>query len=62
MPLDQALQDDDRIEFFRGSAEALLAAVSEDGVDIKAYFPWSEDLFPYLREAVSVISEIQQHD
>ncbi|KAF8478828.1 glycoside hydrolase family 1 protein [Gautieria morchelliformis] len=41
MPLAQALQDDDRVEYFRGYAEALLAAVTEDGVDIKAYFPWS---------------------
>jgi beta-glucosidase/6-phospho-beta-glucosidase/beta-galactosidase len=42
MPIAQALQDDDRVEYFRGYAEAFLAAVTEDGVDIKGYFPWSE--------------------
>ncbi|KAF8581201.1 glycoside hydrolase family 1 protein [Ramaria rubella] len=40
-PLEEALEDTDRVDYFRGSAEALLAAVTEDGVDVKAYFPWS---------------------
>lgn len=41
MPVEQALQDADRIEYFRGMTGALQAAVVEDGVDVKAYFPWS---------------------
>ncbi|KAH8112866.1 glycoside hydrolase family 1 protein [Phellopilus nigrolimitatus] len=41
MSIGQALQDDDRVEYFQGNCEALLAAVHEDGVDIRAYFPWS---------------------
>lgn len=44
--LEQARQDNDRVEFFRGYSEALLAAVTEDGVDVKAYFPWSEWILP----------------
>ena len=42
MPIDQAVNDTDRIEYFRGNCEALLAAVTEDGVDIRSYFAWSE--------------------
>lgn len=42
MPLDQALIDTDRVNYFRGTTSALLAAVNEDGVDVRAYFPWSE--------------------
>ncbi|EJD01909.1 glycoside hydrolase family 1 protein [Fomitiporia mediterranea MF3/22] len=41
MPIEQALQDDDRVEYFKGNCEALLAAVNEDGVDVRGYFPWS---------------------
>ncbi|GLB39494.1 putative glycosyl hydrolase 1 family protein [Lyophyllum shimeji] len=41
MPLEQVLVDTDRVNYFRGTTAALLAAVNEDGVDVKAYFPWS---------------------
>lgn len=42
MPIDQAVNDTDRTEYFRGNCEALLAAIIEDGVDIRSYFAWSE--------------------
>lgn len=42
MPLEQAIIDTDRVNYFRGTTTALLAAMNEDGVEIKAYFPWSE--------------------
>jgi beta-glucosidase/6-phospho-beta-glucosidase/beta-galactosidase len=42
MPIDQAINDTDRTEYFRGNCEALLAAITEDGVDIRSYFAWSE--------------------
>jgi len=42
LPIDQALDDTDRVEYFRGNCEALLAAITEDGVDIRSYFGWSE--------------------
>ena len=42
MQVDQAVKDTDRIEYFRGNCEALLAAITEDGVDIRSYFAWSE--------------------
>lgn len=42
IPRDQALVDTDRVNYFRGTTAALLAAIHEDGVDVKAYFPWSE--------------------
>ena len=42
MPIDQAVNDTDRTEYFRGNCEALLAAITEDGVDIRSYFAWSE--------------------
>lgn len=42
MPIDQAVNDTDRTEYFRGNCEALLTAITEDGVDIRSYFSWSE--------------------
>ena len=41
IPKEQALIDTDRVNYFRGTTTALLAAIHEDGVEIKAYFPWS---------------------
>jgi len=41
LPIEQAVIDTDRINYFRGTTAALLAARNEDGVDIRAYFPWS---------------------
>ncbi|QRV98809.1 glycoside hydrolase family 1 protein [Ceratobasidium sp. AG-Ba] len=41
MPLVDALADKDRVEYFEGNTKALTAAVFEDGVEIKSYFPWS---------------------
>ena len=41
MPLEQALEDTDRVEYFRGMTDAITKAVLDDGVDIRAYFPWS---------------------
>ncbi|KAH8113602.1 glycoside hydrolase family 1 protein [Phellopilus nigrolimitatus] len=40
-PLEEALQDDDRVAYFEGAAENLLKAVKEDGVDVRGYFGWS---------------------
>lgn len=42
MPIDQAVNDADRTEYFRGNCEALFAAITEDGVDIRSYFAWSK--------------------
>ncbi|KAF9447997.1 glycoside hydrolase family 1 protein [Macrolepiota fuliginosa MF-IS2] len=41
IPRDQALADTDRVNYFRGTTASLLAAINEDGVDVRAYFPWS---------------------
>ena len=41
MSLEQALADTDRTQYYRGHLESLLAAITEDGVNIKAYFAWS---------------------
>ncbi|KAG5648404.1 hypothetical protein DXG03_004978 [Asterophora parasitica] len=41
LPIEQALIDTDRVSYFRGTTAALLAAVNEDGVDVRSYFPWS---------------------
>jgi beta-glucosidase/6-phospho-beta-glucosidase/beta-galactosidase len=40
-PIEEALQDDDRVNYFKGITASLKAAVLEDGVDVRAYFPWS---------------------
>lgn len=42
MTIEQALKDYDRVEYFRGMTAAIYGAVLEDGVPVKAYFPWSE--------------------
>ncbi|KAI0030154.1 beta-glucosidase [Vararia minispora EC-137] len=41
MSLEDALHDADRVEYFRGMTDAIARAVAEDGVDVRAYFPWS---------------------
>ena len=46
MPIEQALQDDDRVHYYKGVTDSLLAAVTEDGVDVRAYFGWSASCFP----------------
>ncbi|PSR73245.1 hypothetical protein PHLCEN_2v10905 [Hermanssonia centrifuga] len=39
--VEEALQDDDRVQYYRGVTSSLLAAVKEDGVDVRGYFGWS---------------------
>jgi beta-glucosidase len=41
IPREQALVDTDRVNYFRGATASLLAAINEDGIDVRAYFPWS---------------------
>ncbi|KAF9652271.1 glycoside hydrolase family 1 protein [Thelephora ganbajun] len=41
MPIDRAINDTNRVEYFRGNCEVMLAAITEDGVDIRSYFAWS---------------------
>ncbi|TFK65539.1 glycoside hydrolase family 1 protein [Pluteus cervinus] len=41
LPISEAVKDDARVHYFRGTTAALLAAINEDGVDVRAYFPWS---------------------
>jgi len=47
LTVDQAIKDTDRVEYFQGNMKAMLAAVAEDGVDVRSYYAWSEPLhFP----------------
>lgn len=46
--MEQAVHDVDRQEYFQEYTKALLQAVTEDGVDIRGYFAWSE-CFPALK-------------
>jgi beta-glucosidase len=41
MTLEQAIMDNDRIDFYRGALENVLRSIREDGVDIRSYFGWS---------------------
>ncbi|KAI0659353.1 beta-glucosidase 1A [Cubamyces menziesii] len=41
LPVDQVVKDTDRVEYFQGYTDALLRAVTEDGVPVKGYFAWS---------------------
>ncbi|KAF9260580.1 glycoside hydrolase family 1 protein [Marasmius fiardii PR-910] len=39
--LEDAVDDADRVNYFRGYTDALLRAVNEDGVDVRSYFAWT---------------------
>jgi len=41
MPIEKAVEDTDRVEFFEGMVNVVLAAQTEDGVDVRSYFAWS---------------------
>ena len=41
MPLEEAIHDQDRVHYYQGVTTSLLAAVREDGVDVRGYFGWS---------------------
>lgn len=41
LPKEQILEDDFRVEYFRGYVKALAEASAEDGVDVKGYSAWS---------------------
>ena len=40
-PIEEAVNDEERVHYFQGTTSSLLAAMHEDGVDIRSYFPWS---------------------
>lgn len=41
MTIEDALLDTDRKNYYEGNLNAILAAVNEEGVNVKAYFAWS---------------------
>ena len=41
LPVDVVVNDKDRIEYYETYANAMLQAVTEDGVPVKSYFAWS---------------------
>ncbi|KAG6845054.1 hypothetical protein H0H87_001391 [Tephrocybe sp. NHM501043] len=41
MPIEEVVVDTDRVKYFTGTTKNLLAAINEDGVDVRSYFPWS---------------------
>jgi len=41
LPMEKILEDDFRLEYFRGYVEAMAQAVAEDGVDCRGYMAWS---------------------
>ncbi|KAG6380493.1 glycoside hydrolase family 1 protein [Boletus reticuloceps] len=43
-PIEAALQDHDRVNYFKGATASLKAAVLEDRVDVRAYFTWIDEL------------------
>lgn len=62
MPKEQAIKDTDRVNYFRGNTKAILDAVNEDGVDVRAYFPWSLlDNFEWYAAEASVWGNALAH-
>lgn len=47
MPIEEALQDEPRVQYYRGVTDSLIKAVVEDKVDVRAYFAWSTS-FPHF--------------
>ncbi|KAI0711358.1 beta-glucosidase 1A [Earliella scabrosa] len=41
LPVEKVIHDTDRVEYYDGYANAVLQAVTEDGVPVKSYFAWS---------------------
>ncbi|KAI0746971.1 beta-glucosidase 1A [Daedaleopsis nitida] len=41
LPVDKVVKDTDRVEYYDGYVNAVLQAVTEDGVTVKSYFAWS---------------------
>jgi len=41
LPLPDLINDEQRVDYFRGTLQSLRAAVVEDGVDVRAYLGWS---------------------
>ena len=41
LPVELAVQDTDRQEYFEQYTKALLEAVTEDNADVRGYFGWS---------------------
>lgn len=42
LPVEKAVNDTDRQEYYHDYATALLQAVVEDGTDVRGYFGWSK--------------------
>ncbi|KXN91793.1 Beta-glucosidase 1A [Leucoagaricus sp. SymC.cos] len=40
-PVEEAIHDTDRVEYFKGYTQTLLEAINVDKVDVKGYFAWS---------------------
>lgn len=53
MPLLDALNDTDRVNYYKGVCEAMLEAIYDDGVELKSYFPWSALLFVYFLSSLN---------
>ncbi len=41
MPIQEALKDSFRIEFYKGYIQSVIDSVVKDGVDVRGYFAWS---------------------
>ena len=44
MSIDKAIKDRDRVQYYSGYVNAMLDALTEDNVDVRSYFAWSEYL------------------
>jgi beta-glucosidase/6-phospho-beta-glucosidase/beta-galactosidase len=47
MSIEEAIHDKGRVDYYSGYLNAMLAAVQEDGVDVRSYFAWSELPVPH---------------
>lgn len=60
--MEDALQDNDRVNYFKGITNALKNAMLEDGVDVRAYFPWSMYCSHFIKMKFSYISVLLLHE
>jgi beta-glucosidase len=41
MPIEEATRDLQRINYYKGYLNEVVAAINDDGIDISGYFAWS---------------------
>ncbi len=58
IPVEEAVHDKDRVDYFKGYTQALLEAVNLDGANVKGYFAWSEYFLSQTRASLTFLYQV----